>query len=530
MHVRRLPNRSMLLEESDRQPASFTQQIPTFHKSDDMNWTGGTLSRLSKGAGKDKLQKQKAYFAKHRNRTKDSMPTINKTISKTELRRSVSNERREILTDHFVESGSERSHLETVPIWPTASLLQAESDMSHDRNSVRNAHQKDESSFEIHRHRLLIDQDWLGVVSARPLRRKLKKIHGQQRIGLRGARSKPVQKSQLQVHQVDHHHVSPGKEWRRNDGPQEHELSSPHRLYGAITNDINARIAVTDNLDVQEQFRRFPSADDSMVCDVGLDVIHAQAWSKAGGSLSSSGELESLQSIDRRGDNTTWLTSRRDRTLFARHTRHKTPPLAGSKHGAETSASKTSSVQVMAKENSRSNLDSASIFILEQRAGRDACAEVNPCAPVLDQPAHRENITFCVGTSLEGDRTFANNIRDDSELASTSWKRLLGLEAESATHTQELGRCGDSAPQSSSDHGVMPSMHGIKTTELAQSNWSNVNVGSGTPNFTYQSSSGETALADDKDILVKDHTKDRPDELWKDFIFSQSIPMSQFGG
>lgn len=524
-----LPNRSVLSKESET-TASLTQQAHIFH-SDDMNWTGGKLSRLHKGAGKDELQCQKAYFAKHRNRTLEGMPTINETIPIHELRRSVSSGRRDGLTARYVESDFEPSRLETIPTWLTASLQQEESNNAHDGHSIRSTHREDEPSFESYRYRLLNDQDWLGLVPCRPLRRRLKKTQGQQRIGVRRARSKAVQKSRLRRHQLDHHDNSPGKDRRRNDGPQEHELSNRHGLYGAVINDIDARIAVTHNLDVQEQVRQFPSADDSMVCDADPDMVQTQAWSEGGGSLSSSGELESLQSVDRRGDHTTWLFPRQDRTLLARHTRYETPPLAGFRHEAETSATKTSSVQVVAEENSRSTLDSASIsFLLEQRAERDACAVAKPCAPVLVQPAHRANTTYCTGTSLEGDRICANNVQDDSELASTSWKRVLGLEAESAAHTQELGRCRDSAPRSSSDHGVTPSMHGIKTTDIARSNWSNVNVGSGTSNFTYQSSSGETALADDTDIFVENHTEERPDELWKTFIFSQSIPTSQFGG
>lgn len=148
-----------------------------------MNWTGGKLSRVPKGAGKDVIQRQKAHFAKARNRR---ISTTNESVL-------------EEVTRPYAESFGDNQEVALQK--PTLHVAETESNLlsqaeevarCHTRRHSRRPYDREEDHYstqqdlsehlnaaptlEAKKHRLLHIPDWLGLNVAKSRKRSLRAI------------------------------------------------------------------------------------------------------------------------------------------------------------------------------------------------------------------------------------------------------------------------------------------------------------------------------------------------------------------
>lgn len=193
-----------------------------------MNWTGGNLSRVSKGTNKSSVQRQKGHFAKVRTKLQDgtTMGDISITKALAQLssgqkttpqlingKRSYHGNPTTVPTPlGRFRSRSARytiaSHASTSESGGTGKLVTSPSFEHCQGNDSKQQHLG--TSIDAERRRLLEGQDWLGLELMKPLEAKFskvrkeqvgkrKKLHTDPRLQSRSPMHRPLQSCTLPV-------------------------------------------------------------------------------------------------------------------------------------------------------------------------------------------------------------------------------------------------------------------------------------------------------------------------------------------
>lgn len=226
---RQRPNRSQ----------SSSRILRKFAKA--MNWTGGNLSRVSKGSNKSTVQRQKEHFAKVRTKLRDCTTMGDESITEALAHLSsgqkttpqLSNGKRSHHgnpTTVTTPSGSFRSrsarypnasHASTAESGGTGKLVTSPPFEHCQDNDSKQQHLG--TSIDAERRRLLEGQDWLGLELMKPLEAKFSKVRKEQvgkrkklytdpRLQSRSLMHRPLQSCTLPVEAESVHNKRPDRE------------------------------------------------------------------------------------------------------------------------------------------------------------------------------------------------------------------------------------------------------------------------------------------------------------------------------